>query len=490
MKSTGRPAADQQLDSIEFVPKRDLDRAQQEIDRLRKENERLQQEAERLRRELEAALRASKRQAAPHSRGNPKANPKRPGRKPGRGYGRQACRPTPARVDERIAVPLPDRCPHCGGGVEPESCETQYQEEIVRRTIVRRFDIAVGHCCDCHRRVQGRHPLQTSDAVGVGNVQLGPEALTLAAVLNKQMGLSLGHTRQVLSYGFGLEVSRGGLYRALARMAGRAKPTYDGLVETARQAPVNGMDETGWRVGGRLQWLHVAVSAQVTVYAILPGRGYQQFLLILGAEYDGFLLHDGWAPYYRFQFAFHQSCLAHLLRRCREMAQLASPSARAFPQAVEHLLQTSLELRDRYEQGEISERGMTIATGKLEAQLDQMLETRRRNPANRRLARHLEHERLWLFTFLHCPGLDATNNAAERAIRGMVIARKVWGGNRTWEGARTQQILVSVLRTCWQQGKDAFTRCVALLRAPRAVILDIVPGADGPRHSSIACPNP
>jgi transposase len=83
-----------------------------------------------------------------------------------------------------------------------------------------------------------------------------------------------------------------------------------------------------------------------------------------------------------------------------------------------------------------------------------------------------------LFTFLYCFGLDATNNAAERAIRGMVIARKVWGGNRTWEGARTQQVLVSVLRTCWQQGKDAFTRMVSLLRAPQSVTLDIVPGAD------------
>jgi transposase len=477
MKPTGRPLGDRQTESVEFVPKRELDRAQQEIDRLHKENDHLKQEAERLRRELEAALRASKRQAAPHSRGNPKANPKRSGRKPGRRYGRQACRPIPARVDERIAVPLPGHCPHCGGGVESESCETQYQEEIVRRTIVRRFDIAVGRCRECRRRVQGRHPLQTSDAVGVGSVQLGPEALTLAAILNKQMGLSLGHTRQVLSYGYGLEVSRGGLYRALARMAGRAEPTYNGLVESAQQAAVNGMDETGWKVGGRLQWLHVAVSAQVTVYAILPGRGYEQSVAILGAEYDGFLIHDGWAPYYRFQFAFHQSCLAHLLKRCREMAQIASPAALAFPRAVEHLLETSLKLRDRYEQGEVSERGVAIATGKLKAKLDRMLETRRRNPANHRLARHLEHELLWLFTFLHCPGLDATNNAAERAIRGMVIARKVWGGNRTWEGARTQQILASVLRTCWQQGKDAFTRCVRLLRAPRSVILDIVPGA-------------
>jgi transposase len=478
MKPAGQPARDRQPTSIEFVPKHQLDRAQEEIDRLRKENDRLQREAERLRRELEAALRASKRQAAPHSRGNPKANPKRPGRKPGRRYGRQACRPIPARMDERITVPLPECCPHCGGGVEPESCEAQYQEEIVRRTVVRRFDIAVGRCRDCRRRVQGRHPLQTSDAVGVGSVQLGPEALTLAAILNKQMGLSLGHTRQVLSYGFGLEVSRGGLYRALARMADRGEPTYKGLVETARQASVNGMDETGWKVGGQLQWLHVAVSAQVTVYAILPGRGYDQSVVILGAKYDGFLIHDGWAPYNRFQFAFHQSCLAHLLKRCREMAQIASPSALAFPQAVEDLLGRSLELRDRYERGEVSERGLSIATGKLEARMDRMLETRRRNAANRRLARHLEHERLGLFTFLHCPGLDATNNAAERAIRGMVIARKVWGGNRTWKGAHTQQILASVLRTCWQQGQDAFTRCVKLLRAPRKVILDIVPGAD------------
>jgi transposase len=261
-------------------------------------------------------------------------------------------------------------------------------------------------------------------------------------------------------------------------MAGRAEPTYAGLVEVARQSPVNGMDETGWKVGGRLQWLHVAVSAQVTVYAILPGRGYTQAVTILGAEYDGFLVHDGWAPYYRFRLAFHQSCLAHLLKRCREMAQIAPPAEAAFPLAVRDLLQTSLALRDRYAQGEISEHGLRTASGRLEAKLDGMLALPQRDPANQRLARHLTHEQLWIFTFLHCFGLDATNNAAERAIRGMVIARKVWGGSRTWEGARTQQVLVSVLRTCWQQGKDAFGRMVSLLRARRSIILDIVPGAE------------
>src|SRR4051812_44467098 len=125
MRPVTGPRTNKQPESIEFVPKRELDRAQQENERLRKENERLKQEAERLRGELDAALRASKRQAAPHSRGNPRANPKRPGRRPGRSYGRQGCRPIPSRVDERIAVPLPADCPHCGGGVESENCETQ-----------------------------------------------------------------------------------------------------------------------------------------------------------------------------------------------------------------------------------------------------------------------------------------------------------------------------------------------------------------------------
>src|SRR5208283_1167198 len=130
MRTSGGRKASEASDAIEFVPRKELDRAEREIGRLQKENERLKQEAERLkqeserlRRELEAALRASKRQAAPHSRGKLKPNPKQPGRKPGQKYGKRACRPIPSRVDEQISVPLPKCCPHCGGGdVQPESC--------------------------------------------------------------------------------------------------------------------------------------------------------------------------------------------------------------------------------------------------------------------------------------------------------------------------------------------------------------------------------
>src|SRR5207244_11043520 len=109
MKASGRggPADErEQREVVELVPKPELDRAQRQIERLQKENERrkreserLKQESDRLRQEIErlrkeAALRASKRQAAPHSRGELNANPKPPGRKAGRDYGRRASHPT------------------------------------------------------------------------------------------------------------------------------------------------------------------------------------------------------------------------------------------------------------------------------------------------------------------------------------------------------------------------------------------------------------
>ena len=112
-----------------------------------------------------------------------------------------------------------------------------------------------------------------------------------------------------------------------------------------------------------------------------------------------------------------QTCLAHLLRRCREMILVAGGGAREFPRSVQEILQRALQLRDRRDRGQISERGVAVARGRLEARLDQSLQHRFRSPQNRRLANHLLRERDALFTFLNCPGLEATNWRAEQAIR-------------------------------------------------------------------------
>ncbi len=145
-------------------------------------NKQLFAENVRLRAELEKARRAGKRQVAPFSKGDPKTNPAKPGRKPGAEYGTKARRPVPDHVDEEIFVPMPDACPCCQGGLDFEDEVDQYQQEIVQVPgHVRRYRIARGRCRDCGRRAQGRHPDQSSDAIGAAGSQIGPQAIAIAA---------------------------------------------------------------------------------------------------------------------------------------------------------------------------------------------------------------------------------------------------------------------------------------------------------------------
>ena len=115
-----------------------------------------------------------------------------------------------------------------------------------------------------------------------------------------------------------------------------------------------------------------------------------------------------------------------------------------------------------------------MARGRLENQLSDLVFPTKTNAANERLAQHLWAHRHDLFTFLREPGLDATNWRAELAIRFGVILRKVWGGSRTWAGARAQSVLMSVWRTCWQHGRSALDFLSQLLRGT-AVALALPP---------------
>lgn len=458
-------------------------RLRREVAELKSANERLEfrvQELERRVQELlhalEEAQRAAKRQAAPFSRQKPKAHPAKPGRKAGAGYGCRSRRPIPPVMDQTLEAELPGCCPHCGGELEETKIEKQYQTEIPPPKVERiEFQIHVGRCKRCGKRVQGRHRRQTSDAVGSAASQLGPRAVALATELNKGMGLSHGKTAAVLETAFGLQVSRGGLAQAFQRVARKAEPTYQELVQQIRVSPSVTPDETGWKVGGKLCWMWAFSSDKATVYSIQPGRGYEQAKAILGADFDGFLVRDGWAVYRRFTQAVHQTCVAHLLRRCREMLEVATPVAARLPRTVKEILQTGLKLRDRRDRNLIGEQGLAIARGRLEARLDRVLNRNYRAPANRRLASHLRRERDAMFTFLYCLGLDATNYRAEQAIRPMVVTRKVWGGNRTERGAHTQSVLVSILQTCRQQLRSTTAFLQQLLHLPKPKALELIP---------------
>jgi transposase len=369
-------------------------------------------------------------------------------------------------VDDWYEAPLPRQCPHCQRAVRPVRVATQYQEELpVQRPLVRAFRVHIGQCTGCRRRVQGRHPLQTSDALGAAAVQLGPQAVALAVLLNKRFGLPYGKIAALLRDRFGLTVTRGGLVHAVQRTARQAQPTSAALCATVRGSPVVTADETSWRVAADLQWLWAFVTRETSVYAIQPGRGLAQAAHVIGVDYAGVLQRDGWQSYRQFTHAAHQTCRAHLLRRCR--ALLLDYPAHPFVSAVKAVLQAALATRDRYQAGAVSAHGLAIARGHYIERLGRALErTPSRHLRVRRFQGHLIIEFDAIFSFLFDPTLDATNWRAEQALRPAVVTRKMCGGgNRTARGADSQQVLASVLRTADQRGLDATDVLVTLLTA-------------------------
>jgi transposase len=435
VQTTTRPSYDELVAIVEALQRKIRD---------------LELENERLRRALEEERRKNRRQAAPFSKGEPKEAPRAPGRKGGKAYGCHATRAEPRRVDERVQVPCPLICPDCGGSVLLEGKGTQYQTDLPRvRPTTTAFDVHFGRCEDCGRRVQGRDGRQVSDALNVGRVHFGPNVVSWAACLNKTHGLSYGRIEQLFSDMFGLEVERSTLARGLERLARKATPTYEHLKTDLRQSLEIYPDETGWRVGGRSAWLHTATSLDTTVYLIGRGRGYAEAAELIGEDFDGVLGSDGWRPYWRFSNAAHQTCTAHLLRRCNEMLEVQTRGACRFPNRVKWMLQAGLALRARRQTGELSERGLAIARGRLEKRIDRLLAGRQMShPANIRLANHLRRSRDDLLFYLYYPHVEATNWPAEQAIRPAVVNRKNSGGNRTARGSRSQAVLMSVLRTC------------------------------------------
>lgn len=446
--------------------RRQIERLREDLRRSEAERQRLRRENEKLKEDLEAARRAVYRQAAPFSRGTTVAQPRVPGRRSGAAYGRHGYRRVPGHVDETYDAPLPSQCPGCGSPVRTDRIATQYQEELpVQRPIVRCFRVPVGHCRACQRRVQGRHPLQTSDALGAAAVQLGPQAVALAVVLNKDLGLPYAKIARLWRERFGLTITASGVVHAVARAARQAQPTYDALCATVRGSPVVTPDETSWRVAAELQWLWAFVTPATTVYAIQPGRGLAQAAAVIGADYAGLLVRDGWQSYRQFTAAQHQSCLAHLLRTCRRL--LLDYPAQPFVVAVKAVLQDALTTRARYVNGTVSTHGLAVARGHLIPRLGCLLErTPSRRLTVRRFQSHLIIEFDAIFSFLFDPTLDATNWRAEQALRPAVVTRKMsGGGNRTARGAQTQQVLASVLRTATQRGLDRTDLLAQLLHA-------------------------
>lgn len=277
-------------------------------------------------------------------------------------------------------------------------------------------------------------------------MQVGPRTIALAAKLNKECGMSYGRIGAFLEAAFGMKVAASTLNRALARLARVVKPLYKGIGRRIRAEPVLSPDETGWRIGGNKAWLHAAATRDWSFYLI--GRVRDEAEKLIGRQYTGTIVRDGWAPYRMFDKGSAQTCLAHILRRVEALLAICPTyPASGWLTELKGTLQRAIRIRDRRDAVELSAHGLCTSTGQIEATLDPLLNSVERNTSVRRPANHLLRERDALTTFLYKDAVPATNFLAEQALRPAVVNRKMSGGNNTFNGSRTQAVLMTVLHT-------------------------------------------
>jgi len=409
---------------------------------------------------VERLQRRGKRQAAPFSKGNPVLKPQTPGRKSGTAHGRHGHRVDPGRVDRELDAPLPGCCPDCGGQIVFDRWAEQFQTELPEpRPVVTRFRVGVGHCADCRRRVQGRHPEQTSDALGAAAAQLGPHARALGHWLHYVLGLSFGKSSTLLGR-LGVPVTAGALSSGAQSTGLALVPTTSAIRRAVAASAVVTMDETGWRIAGWGAWLWVATSASHTAYNVAWGRRFADATVLVPDDFEGTIVRDGYIVYRNYTRATHQTCAAHLLRRCVEMIEADHPQGQATPRQVKTLLTEALAAR------ELPETERAVEAERIGACLDAIIDRPQHCDPDRRLVKHLAAERHALLSFLADTDVDATNWRGEQAIRPAVVNRKVFGGNRTENGAATQSRMMTFFRPAAQQGIDPIAGLVALARAP------------------------
>jgi transposase len=432
----------------------------------------LEAEIARLRAALDTQTREMSRQANRFRRRNLKKRRKKPGRKPGH---LPALRPTP-QPDRVIDVSL-DLCPDCAAPLYDRSTVTQFQTDLPPiLPIVTQFNIQTGYCTCCHKYRQGRHPEQTSDAIGSAGNTIGPVVLTMAAELKHRLGVPYRKICDFFTTYCDLDIAPATLVRAEQRLANKALPTYQLLLDALRRAHVVHADETGWRIGRVNAWLWVFSSKDTTVYVIRQSRGHEVPEDILGSDFDGYLIVDGLKVYDVLDIAKGR-CNAHLLRRCKGLIETVPTAEQTHVQALSDLIQKAIALAQRRDtlSSEIYARRVQTLEDALDDWLDHV-------PVDgsddlSRLVSHVANHRGEWLVFLHDAEVPPTNNHAEQMLRPAVITRKVGGCNKTLLGAMVHGILASLMVTCKRQGRRFLDLARQLWRSEdkQAIPLDALP---------------
>ncbi|MEA1938774.1 MAG: IS66 family transposase [Pseudomonadota bacterium] len=374
---------------------------------------------------------------------------------------------------DKVRDHFPGQCGGCGAAL-PEDASTGHDSRQV-------FDLPEpqplettehrAHSCRC-----AHCGVLTKAAFPEGvtaPVQYGPRIAATVAYLYGQHFLPEDRLADLMADLFGAPVSAATIGAMTRRCAGRLDGFVADLLARIKKAPVKHLDETGFRIGGKRQWLHVISTEGMTHYRTDAKRGD-----LLDGVF-GIVVHDHWKPYYKMENVEHVLCNAHHLRELKALIDIEKEDwARHMAKLLREACHAAhLEKPPGPDWVQAFERryDKIVADGlafhEALPPLDIPKKKRRGKPKRRighNLLIRLQERKSDVLRFLHEPAVPFTNNQAERDVRMMKVKQKIAGGFRSKDGANNFAILRSAISTARKQGwniLDALTQPTHVLSA-------------------------
>jgi transposase len=362
-------------------------------------------------------------------------------------------RPNHTRVHKALT------CPQCATDlqtIEPCKYEKRQVFDVPRVQIeVTEHQAEIKVCPECRERVKASFPLEVTQPV-----QYGPRIKAQASYLNNYQLIPLARTCELLGDFYGHTPAEALVLNDNTALVNQIEPSLDTVKQQLIESEVVHFDESGLRVEGQLNWLHVSSTEQLTYYEVQPKRG-QEGMRAVGIlpEFTGRAVHDHWKSYFTFRNCQHALCNAHHLR---ELQFVVDQYAQTWAQDMIQLL---LDIKAEVEAAPQDHTSLPAERlAYFEAVYDTLIARgldanpppdepppkkrglKKQSPPKNLLDR-LQQFKPQVLAFMYDFRVPFDNNLAERDVRMVKIKQKVSGTFRTLTGAQNFCAIRSYIST-------------------------------------------
>lgn len=309
----------------------------------------------------------------------------------------------------------------------------------------------------------------------------GPRVAGTVAVLRGRLGLSQRETQEALGTLCGVAVGLGTIEALQAAVsAALTAPVAAAQTHVQAQLVVNA-DETSWREQAKRYWLWVATTALVTVFLLRQSRSRAAAKELLGPDFTGIVGSDRYSAYAYLAATQRQVCWAHLIRDFQSLVDRGGESA-ALGTKLLAVKDGVFALWQQVQEGTLTRADFAQAVAPLQTKLHDLfvvgVDLGIKKTSG--LCKNLIKLEPALWTFVTVPGVEPTNNSAERALRRPVLWRRRSFGTQSADGSRFVERVLTAVTSLRQQGRDVLayltSACAAAtLGVPAPSLLPLVP---------------